>query len=753
MLCRAGVLFILIFLSLFCGLASASAVYQPPSYDRIYISNEPATNYRDLAWLETTLNNTSLVSHSGSTYYINRTIIMDSNSVLYINGSTASKLIMPTSAKLAYGYNYQIHDIEIEGGGELSAMQVFHDVYRHDGGSFRLSGGTGVFEDIYNITIENCSSGIKFYTHHDYNIYNVTVKNTTSTTSNSALLFYDCYNMDVGHVYTENIGDYTSPTTGIYSVCFEEYSTNLSTAGCKNITAHDLYSNGTGWSSFEFTGPHSHDNHFYNITSLNSGHNALDLHGGHDYTVENMSAYYSVSNNFYVSGVQNVTLSNLSSYSPRYESTAFLIQKTGAENITLKDCYSYDGNTGINTGSINHFYVYNFTSELDDYGIVANVLTDGIPISNSTFIDCDTSKSKSHGLYLGTSINTTYINQKYLDLYWMNGYLPDVRLYYYADVVAKYANGSAVNATLEIENNRSVSSVDAAGNNKTSFSMSTGRTVFPSSVREASPTVLRLYPNLTTHTNLYAASNFTVSDGVTSIILNNIIPDARWYRSNISQSKYTITALINDSEDLHFTGYAPSTEYNTFENNSIVKMQVWANEPLTNVVWKVDGVEKQNSTSTIYDSTVGTAPITVDLIGSTATETISKTWVIDPTQTIDPEPEDPEDPETTKYPPVANFTSDKVNGTIPLKVNFTDSSTNATSWYWDIDNNGKTDYLTKNCTHTYRTQGNYTVKLTVSNSDGMNVTTKTEYIQAEKQSWYIIFWNWMFGFAGGVISG
>jgi len=63
-------------------------------------------------------------------------------------------------------------------------------------------------------------------------------------------------------------------------------------------------------------------------------------------------------------------------------------------------------------------------------------------------------------------------------------------------------------------------------------------------------------------------------------------------------------------------------------------------------------------------------------------------------------------------------------------VTFTDLSWNATptSWQWDIDNDGNTDYTTQNPTHTYNTPGVYGVKFTVSDGVTTIPITKTSYI-------------------------
>jgi parallel beta-helix repeat protein len=77
--------------------------------------------------------------------------------------------------------------------------------------------------------------------------------------------------------------------------------------------------------------------------------------------------------------------------------------------------------------------------------------------------------------------------------------------------------------------------------------------------------------------------------------------------------------------------------------------------------------------------------------------------------------------------PVASFNSNITSGNAPLGVLFTDTSTGLpTAWNWNFgDGVNSTE---KNPAHTYSTQGNYTVELTVSNSAGRNTVTKTEYI-------------------------
>lgn len=80
--------------------------------------------------------------------------------------------------------------------------------------------------------------------------------------------------------------------------------------------------------------------------------------------------------------------------------------------------------------------------------------------------------------------------------------------------------------------------------------------------------------------------------------------------------------------------------------------------------------------------------------------------------------------------PVAEFSGTPLEYcTAPATVTFTDHTLGyTTSWAWDIDNNGTTDYTTQSPTHTYTSTGIYTVKLTATNGNGSNTITKTNYI-------------------------
>lgn len=77
--------------------------------------------------------------------------------------------------------------------------------------------------------------------------------------------------------------------------------------------------------------------------------------------------------------------------------------------------------------------------------------------------------------------------------------------------------------------------------------------------------------------------------------------------------------------------------------------------------------------------------------------------------------------------PVANFTGTPLAGCSPLIVNFQDQSTgNPTSWSWDFGN-GNTSSL-QNPVATYFTPGNYTIRLTVTNTSGTNTLVRNQLV-------------------------
>jgi beta propeller repeat protein len=82
--------------------------------------------------------------------------------------------------------------------------------------------------------------------------------------------------------------------------------------------------------------------------------------------------------------------------------------------------------------------------------------------------------------------------------------------------------------------------------------------------------------------------------------------------------------------------------------------------------------------------------------------------------------------------PIAAFSASPRSGKAPLKVQFTDKSTNSpTSWKWSF---GDGTYSTaKSPAHKYSKAGKYTVSLTVKNAKGSNTKTISGYITVSKK--------------------
>lgn len=78
-------------------------------------------------------------------------------------------------------------------------------------------------------------------------------------------------------------------------------------------------------------------------------------------------------------------------------------------------------------------------------------------------------------------------------------------------------------------------------------------------------------------------------------------------------------------------------------------------------------------------------------------------------------------------PPVAAFSASPTSGDVPLAVQFTDESTGVpTTWAWDFGDGGTA--TTANPAHTYTAAGVYSVSLTVTNANGSDSATMTDYI-------------------------
>ncbi len=278
-----------------------------------------------------------------------------------------------------------------------------------------------------------------------------------------------------------------------------------------------------------------------------------------------------------------------------------------------------------------------------------------------------------------------------------------------------------------------------------------------------------------TYTVKLTVTNEDGSDTVTKtdlITVNALVPPVADFTADVTEGKVPLTVNFTDSStnadtwawDFDNDGVTDSTmqdpqhTYNA-AGTYTVKLTV-TNEDGSDTVTKTDFITVNALVPPVADFTAdvteGKVPLTVNFTDS-STNADTWAWDFDNDGVTDSTMQDPqhtynaagtytvkltvtnEDGSDTVtktdfitvnalVPPVADFTADVTEGKVPLKVNFTDSSTNADTWAWDFDNDGVTDSTMQDPQHTYNAAGTYTVKLTVTNEDGSDTVTKTDFI-------------------------
>lgn len=83
---------------------------------------------------------------------------------------------------------------------------------------------------------------------------------------------------------------------------------------------------------------------------------------------------------------------------------------------------------------------------------------------------------------------------------------------------------------------------------------------------------------------------------------------------------------------------------------------------------------------------------------------------------------------TSSQPPVAGFSANPTTGCAPVTVQFTDQSTNATTWSWSFPGGTPSSSSQPNPIVLYSVPGSYNVSLTVTNAVGSNTFSQNNYI-------------------------
>lgn len=230
----------------------------------------------------------------------------------------------------------------------------------------------------------------------------------------------------------------------------------------------------------------------------------------------------------------------------------------------------------------------------------------------------------------------------------------------------------------------SVQFIDSTTNSPTSWVWS-----FGDGGTSTSQNPIHVYTSAGTYTVTLTASN-TESDTVTKsgfiTVSSTAVTPVALFHSNVTSGTVPTTVQFMDSS---------------------------TNSP-TSWIWSFgDGGSSTEQNPVHAYTSAGTYTVTLTATNAGGSNTVSKTGHIVVS--------------TVATTPVAAFLSTVESGTAPLTVQFVDSSVNTpTSWVWSFGD-GNTSTL-QNPSHTYMTEGTYTVTLTVTNAGGSDTMTKARYI-------------------------
>lgn len=704
---------------LLCGCAQALSVTNGTTEIRVYGGGATV----NLTQISEKLNDASLLRNDDGIWYLNKSIrLYDAGTTCRISSDDVSELRIwdqaPGAIELYSNYwefenitigswNYSSNSYSTSGGSAWfeGSPKILRNVkFDHFG---RVFAKQPLATEIYNLTIvDGIDTGLLLEGFNDSVLHDITITNY----SVCGLNVQRSFNTEIYNVNVTNIaGDSHPGHFGI--VIMEDKPTDTH---CNNTYVHDCSVENIGYSGVD---TNSNYTTFRNLTIINSTHNGLDIHGGSHHILDNITIIGTKMNNVYALNPYCV-YTNIRSINPG--GNHFDIKENGS---TFTNIYMSGGSIGYNLFGSTDVMIINST-KVNSTGKPAQLSyitsLDLLSPYNTTFIDADFTSGQ---LFFAGCNLTKLINVKYDSTRGSSIALCGREYAYYADVVVKNST-SYLSATVNFTNEDDAIHItkDGLGHNKSSFETGAdGRTELPSGNRLESAVLTARYDDLGVSEIYSHAINVSTDFG--NVGLDNINPSQSWYRSNPAASKYTITALINDSANTHITGFAPSVEENTFSAGDEVTYQVWLSEDADSISWEKNGVEVATDTLT-YTDTFSTDPVVVSFSATDANGDVSYTWDYNP-ETL----------------PVAEFSADVTSGTAPLTVQFTDLSENALSWYWDFDNDGTVDSSTQNPEYIYSTAGTYTVNLTVQNGENADSEVKEMYISVDSPSIITSYWN------------
>lgn len=270
-----------------------------------------------------------------------------------------------------------------------------------------------------------------------------------------------------------------------------------------------------------------------------------------------------------------------------------------------------------------------------------------------------------------------------------------------------------------------------------------------------------------------AATNLGTSDSTDIVVafLDQASGVAANFSTDVTRGLAPLTVTFTDSSagnptswqwDFDNDGNVDSTERNpvrTFTTPGIYSVRlVAANANSTSTVTRTDLITAV--TTIVPDFTVsatsGTAPLSVTFTDTSTQSPTAWEWDFENDATADSTVQNPNHTYTTPgtytvrmtatneagsatetktafvsvfEPVVANFTRTPTSGVAPLLVTFTNTSTGATSYAWDFDDDGNVDSTATSPTFNYTVSGTYNVTLTATGPGGVDVFEFTNCVQ------------------------
>lgn len=586
---------------------------------------------------------------------------------------------------------------------------------------------------VSNITINDSESGI-----HNYNINDVKFSNIRC--NNISLSGFELGNCSGCELYNYNFANDPS-----FRSVHNNSGHGVIVNGGHNNYIHDLNVDNARWSGIYFYFSQlEHDTIVRNMTVSYAGHNGIDVHGGYNLTLQNITASNSYSNDFLVSGpyrsvpghedygVYNVTLQNISSCTPSFfgitignRTSNIYINNVSIKNKpgTLKD--------GIRVLDCDNVTATGFNS--DRQCRISWCLTTYCDKTTKdiTLIDASLYNSSYKDVYYNKSSNAKLLNTNYTTL--LTDLESDYFNIYYLDIIAKYKNGS-ISPNTKIIINPNISkyqSQDGYARDKTIFyTNSKGQTYLPNNNRSSSPAIIEYHKNLDGTYDFLSHTIKVVPPNNNTISLSGITPDSSWYRKDPNAPTYTITAIIPDnSKGPQITGFAPS-ENNPFNIGEKKIFRVWTDKPLVKMRWSVDGSNVSEGSLT-YTWTAGSGSHIIEFSGNDANGTVVRQeWKnIGISGKLLNRP-----PVITSFEP-ANKSVFNEGQRIKISLNASDADNQTLNFTIKID--GTMCSKSSSCiwNTSYSSSGNHTIEVTAS--DGIEVVKKinTIYINDYHPRW------------------